>query len=191
MHYAQPEEHESDYQSCDRCDANKLKRQVAFCSLRCHRSTLSAFHLLGSQSHGILDDAPRTDDANDTSHGDTTDTNAAGIGLEDLLRRHGAYCRCCLYATKTQRLVAKDQCHTRHDEPPYSHRTQTDIHSIFQSDDIAQAQHSSRRITLKHQLRLVGQHLAPANHTTRHCLVPPAKGSHDEVIETAHQACYQ
>ena len=51
-------------------------------------------HFLGSQPYGALNDAPGLDNADDTCHGYTTDTDALGIVFENIFRSHSAY-GCC------------------------------------------------------------------------------------------------
>ena len=188
MHHAQPEEEERDGDDGDAANGNDLERYVALCAFHGCRGVALALHLFGSKPNGSFDDAPALDNADDAGHGDATNADAAGISLEDLFRTHVAYRGSDGRIPHIQHLIVESERHARHDQPPHSERTQADVERIFQSDDISQAEHGGTCVHLEDELRLVGEHLSPADEAAREVLVPPAKAGYDEVVESAHDA---
>ena len=76
VHHTKPEEQERDNQRHNRGNGDELKRQVFLRALGISRNVAAAaFHLLRSQSDSTLDNAPRLDDSDDTSHCNATDAN--------------------------------------------------------------------------------------------------------------------
>ena len=80
---------------------------------------LAATQFLAGESYGALDHAPAVDDADDTGHGDASDTDRAGIVEEDVLRRHVADRSGDRWIPHGQHLVVEEQRHAGNDEPPY------------------------------------------------------------------------
>ena len=188
IHHAKPEEDERDDDGEDGGDADESEREVTLGALGHCRVGLSAFHLLGSQSDGALDDAPRLDDADDARHGDASDADALAVGLEDLFRRHVAHGSRDGGVPLVEHGVAPDESDARHDEPPHGERAEADDERIAEADDVAQSEHSGTRVHLEHQFRLVGQLLSPCHDTRGEILVPPSERGDDEVVESAHDA---
>ena len=81
------EEEAGDDDHGHRTEDNDLHWQVALCARYvglCVVAFLAQF--LAGESYGALDHAPAVDDADDTGHGDASDTDRAGIVEEDVLR---------------------------------------------------------------------------------------------------------
>ena len=188
LHHIQIEEEEGEQDGDDRTDGDDFERDVALGAQLSLVDRLAAFHLLCGQSDGTLDDAPALDDADDAGHGNAADTYRLTIGFEDLLGTHVGHGRGDGGVPLVQYRVGEDERQSRYDEPPHRERAQTDNERILEADDVAQTQHCGARVHFEHQLRLVGQHLAPAHDARGEALVPPAKGGHDEVVESAHDA---
>ena len=89
MKYAELEEQEGDDQRYDDTDRYHFHRQIL---LRTYGITLHSvsfsFQLVRRQAYGSLDDPPRVDDADHPGGSDTSDTDVAGVGGEDLLGAH-------------------------------------------------------------------------------------------------------
>ncbi len=161
---------------------NEMSRWVRFTF--CIHLAL-AFQLLGCQTYGSLDDAPALDDADDTSHGNTADTDAAGIGTEDLLRSHGSYgSRCNGRVPGIEHADhGKSDSYQERSATILRQRAQTGIEGILETHDVAQTEHGSTRIHLEHKLCLVGKVAAPYRYTACEVLVPPSEACHDEVVQ--------
>ena len=188
VHHAQPEEEERDGDDGDAANSDDLERDVALRALHGRRGVALALHLFGSETNSTFDDSPALDDADDAGHGDAADADAAGVSLEDVLWTHAAHGSRNGRIPHVQHLVVESERHARHDQPPHGERAQADVERIFQSDDIAQAEHGGTCVHLEDELRLVSEHLSPADEAAREVLVPPAKAGHDEVVESAHDA---
>lgn len=94
LHHIEVEEENNQQQRDDGTDGDNLHGDVSLCAFHTGFHVGLTSHFLGSQSYGTLDDAPRLDNADDTCHGNATDTDALGIVFEDFFRSHSAYgCR--------------------------------------------------------------------------------------------------
>ena len=120
-------------------------------------------------------------------HGDTADTQRTAVVEEEILGRHGA--------DRGGDALAHRQGHARceitdqrNQHEPHGKRTGTDVGRIFQSDDVAQAQHGGSGIDLEDHLELVGDHLAPGGHAGRNGIGPQTDRTGHEVIQTTHQS---
>ena len=192
VHHTEPEEQERDDQRHNRGNGDELKRQVFLGALRVRRNVAAAaLHLLRSQSDSTLDDAPRLDDSDDTSHCDATDANRLAVSLENILGRHIANRRRDARIPLVQHRVGEEQCQSRYNQPPHRQRTQADNQRILKTDDIAQTEHRSARVHLENEFRIVGQLLSPTHDTRREILVPPAESRHEKVVESAHDSSQQ
>ena len=108
-----------------------------------------------------------------------------------MFRRHVAHGHGDCRVPLVQHVGTEDESHARYDEPPHGKRAQTDDERILETDDVAQSQHGGTRVHLEHQFGFLGQVFAQSHHATGEVLIPPAEGSHDEVVESAHQSGYQ
>ena len=91
LHYAGPEEYEGDYYRGYRAYGDNLEGDVALCAGQLLGSSLVALHLLCGKTYGLLDDAPRLDDAYDAGHGYAADADILAVSVEDVFRRHCSY----------------------------------------------------------------------------------------------------
>ena len=182
LHHIEVEEQNNQQQCDDGADGDNLHGDVPLRALHAGLYIGFTAHFLGSQPYGALNDAPGLDNADDTCHGYTTDTDALGIVFENIFRSHSAYGCCDFGVPLVQYGVSPNHGHTGDDNPPYGQRTGTDDGRVFQSHDIAQTEHSSTRINLEYQLGFLGQHFAEAAYAGSEILVPPAEGCHDEVV---------
>ena len=85
IHYIHKEKYKSKQDSKDGTECHHFHRKV-FLSTFNLGVTLLSTHFLSCQTYGTLDDVPGTDYADDTRHGNTTDTDTLGIFLEDKFR---------------------------------------------------------------------------------------------------------
>ena len=90
MKYAELEKQVGHDQRYDDTDRYHLHRQDPFAYVWYYVSTASrfSFQLVRRQAYGSLDDSPRVDDADHPGGSDTSDTDVAGVGGEDLLGAH-------------------------------------------------------------------------------------------------------
>ena len=174
------EEDEHYHQSRNHGDGQEAHTQVAVGTQRgrSHSARLAA-QLTAGKTHGVFDDAPALDDADDTSHGDGSDADIAGIVGEDELR----------IGLREHHRIRSCHAQQRDDEPPDEERAGTDDAGIFQTDNIAEAQHGSTGIDGERELNTLGDVLAPGGHTRRQRLMPPAERADHEVIQTANSRC--
>ena len=182
LHHIEVEEQNNHQQCDDGADGDNLHGDVPLRALHAGLYIGFTAHFLGSQPYGALNDAPGLDNADDTCHGYTTDTDALGIVFENIFRSHSAYGCCDFGVPLVQYGVSPNHGHTGDDNPPYGQRTGTDDGRVFQSHNITQTEHGSTRINLEYQLGFLGQHFAEAAYAGSEILVPPAEGCHDEVV---------
>ena len=83
FHDPEIEKQQDGRQGQERADSNDFHRQVLLCPGNGRVALPLAFHFLCSQTHSPHDDFAAFENADDTGHGDTADTDALGI-LEDL-----------------------------------------------------------------------------------------------------------
>ena len=119
MHHIEIEEQQHQYQGDDGTDADDFHGEVALCALHFIGNALLATNLLHSQSDCTLDDAPRLDDADDTCHGNATDTNATGVVGKDLFWSHHANRGVDGRVPLIQDSIAPKEVHAWHDDEPY------------------------------------------------------------------------
>ena len=120
MKYAELEEQEGDNQRYDDTDRYHFHRQIL---LRTYSITLHSvsfsFQLVRRQAYGSLDDSPRVDDADHPGGSDTSDTDVAGVGGENLFRTHASYCLRNGVIAECQYFGAENGRHQRDDYQPY------------------------------------------------------------------------
>ena len=132
------------------------------------------FKGLAGKSGGILDDTPRLDDADDTAHGNTTDTDVACAASKNLV-----WCHLGILGIHTQQ---------GNDDPPDESTTGKDDEGVGQSDDVTQAQHCGARVDLEDHLHVVGKSLEGWDGLGGEHLFPPAESREQEVVQTTHKA---
>ena len=166
------EEHEGHQQGSQEGKHEDLHGDVALVALHLHVLVLTLEGLAGEAS-GVLDDTPRLDDADDTAHRDTTDTDVAGTTSKDLVR-----CHLGVLGIHTQQ---------GYDYPPDEGTTGKDDKRVGQADDVAQTQHSGTGVDLEDHLHVVGEVFHGGDGLGREHLFPPTEGREQEVIQTTHQ----
>ena len=190
VHYIGQEEYESKQQSKDRSERDHLHGKVLLSTLHLS-SFFLATHFLSGQTNGTLDDAPRTEDTDYTSHSDTTDTDALGIFLEDGFRGHFANGLCNGRIPSIEQLIAEKKVHARNDEQPYGQGTGTNDSGILQTDDITQTEDGRTGIDFQNDLGFIGQQFTPTTYTSGEVFIPPSEGSYNKIVQTTYQACNQ
>ena len=120
MKYAELEEQEGDDQRYDDTDRYHFHRQIL---LRTYGITLHSvsfsFQLVRRQAYGSLDDSPRVDDADHPGGSDTSDTDVAGVGGEDLLGAHAPDGRRDSVIAERKYVGAENGGHGGDDPQPY------------------------------------------------------------------------
>ena len=119
LHDIEVEEQHDQNQRKDRADSDDFHRKITLCTHDILFYIAFTAHFFGSQSDGTLDDSPRTDNTDDTCHGNTADTDALGVILEDFFGAHHAYRRSDFGVPCVQHAVSPDGGHSRNDDPPY------------------------------------------------------------------------
>ena len=171
---ADVEEHEGDQQGCQQGKHEHLHRDVTLVTL--HLLTLAlllALEGLSSQSSGTLDNAPRLDDADDTAHGDTANTDKLSATSENVFGR-------CRSQFRIHR------AHERHNHPPNESTTCKDDKGIRKTDDVAHTQGCGTGIHLEDHLHILGKAVQRRNSSGGKHFFPPVEGREHEVIGTAH-----
>ena len=114
------QEQEGDDQRYDDTDRYHFHRQIL---LRTYSITLHSvsfsFQLVRRQAYGSLDDSPRVDDADHPGGSDTSDTDVAGIGGEDLLGAHAPDGRRDSVIAERKYVGAENGGHGGDDHQPY------------------------------------------------------------------------
>ena len=185
MQYTELEEEEHRHKYGNQHRQDGLHGQVAFGPLaRFH--ILFTFELFNGKPQRLTDDFRGFDDADDTGHGDTADTERTAVVEEELLGRHVPH--------RLQNTLAYGQRHAgcevadeRDEYEPDGERTGADERGIFQPHYIPEAEHRRARIHLEHHLELIGYHFAPGEYPRRDGLRPEPYAARDEVIQTAHE----
>ena len=78
-----------------------------------------SFQLVRRQAYGSLDDPPRVDDADHPGGSDTSDTDVAGVGGEDLLGAHAPDGRRDSVISERKHVGAENGGHGGDDYQPY------------------------------------------------------------------------
>ena len=132
VHDTKPEEEEGEDKRQRGCNGNELEGQVLlYCALRfCCRTRFRC------QSNGTLDNTPRLDDADDTSHSDGSNADALAVGGEDEFRRHVAHSCINSRIPLVQNSIGEKQGHSWYDEPPYEQRAQRNDEGVAKADDV-------------------------------------------------------
>ena len=161
-------------------------------------ATLLAFEFAHGHTERVLDYARLLDNADDTCHSDTANTEGlTNVGKEVLGGKN-------LLWVGQQTLVGDtEQCHEpcgiettlqrahhRHHHKPHKERACADEGSIFEAHDVAQAEHSGRGVNLEDGLELLGSVCAPSGDAGGEGVGPQAEGAHHKVIQTTNQTTH-
>ncbi len=128
--------------------------------------------LVHRQANGALDDTERLDNADDAGRGDAADADMPCVPFEQLVGGQ----------VKTERKVRQ-----RDDDQPHQQAAAADDETVFQADDISQAQHGGTGVEFQHHLGFVGEGLAETDDRRGDGLAPGTEGGDDKVVQTAHQ----
>ena len=153
-----------EYQCCDEHrDDNReddLHRDVALCA-RLSDYRLLATKLVASKGNSRLDDTCLADDADETSHGDATNTDRTTYLLEDTLwsaegvvvdtyASEGVTHGCRVHSVE-------DWCYEWYEDKPHKGRATRNDKGIFQADDIAKTEHRRRGVKAEGQFSLCSE----------------------------------
>lgn len=148
----------------------------------CQRTALrlGAFKLTCGKAEGASDDGAAFDDADNACHGYAADADKPCMCAEDFSGAHGA---------DGIGAVGAEQ---RNDEPPHEHGACEYYECIFESYDVAQAEHRGSGIARHHELGLGGERLAPAVGCCGDGFGPYSESGYDIVVDATYQrGCYQ
>ena len=91
MHDARQKEDKGGQQHGNGADSDDFKANILLRALHLLRGIRAAFEFASGQSHGITDDAPTANDADNAGHSNTADADAARIILKNLFGTHLPY----------------------------------------------------------------------------------------------------
>ena len=97
------------------------------------------------------------------------------VVLEDLFRRHFAYCLGDASIHEVYHLTAPDKIDQRYDYKPHKEASAADDESIFETYYITEAQNSCTCVNLKHKLCLVSYCCTPRKDLGCECFAPKAE----------------